>query len=258
MSGRARVAFQSEYWASLRVPPCARGRLRQLVQPRPRRDPVLHDVPEPARPALPRRRRRADRAREDRGPARGRGRRARRRARGAARGRGARARGLAAARAARLPRATISRAPSSSSPRPRTPSSTCGVFQEAEARTMLVERRRRAAALQLHHARDRAQRPDLDRRLDARREPGARQAAAHRDLRDLRRAVRAARRDAQRHPRLGARDAADLPGSQGLLRGDRERPARSDRPPAPWRRRRRARDLIAAHVHAVESAGAPA
>ena len=41
------------------------------------------------------------------------------------------------------------------------------------------QRRRRAAALQLHHARDRAHRADLDRRLDARRQPGARQAPAH-------------------------------------------------------------------------------
>ena len=42
------------------------------------------------------------------------------------------------------------------------------VFEEAERRAMLVQRGRRAAALQLHPAGDRAQRPDRDRDLDGR------------------------------------------------------------------------------------------
>ncbi len=106
------------------VPPCARA-VRLLVQPRPRGDAVLHDVPESARAPLPGRRRRAGGPREDRGPAGRRGRRARRRAARPAGDRGARARGLAAPRPARVPRTRISRAPSWSSPPPPTATSTC-------------------------------------------------------------------------------------------------------------------------------------
>ena len=54
----------------------------------------------------------------------------------------------------------------------------------------------------------------------------------------LRRALRAPGRAAQRRPRLGEGDAADLPGPQGVLRGHRQRRPRPDRAAA---RRRRAR-----------------
>ena len=82
---------------------------------------------------------------------------------------------------------------------------------------------------------------DLDRRLDARRQPGPRQAAAQRDRRALRRAVRPARRAPQRPPHLGPGHAADLSGPQAFLRGHRARRARSDRAPARGRRAGRAR-----------------
>ena len=65
------------------------------------------------------------------------------------------------------------------------------------------ERRRRAAAVQLHPARDRAHRPARDRDLHRRRLPRARQAHQARDRRAVRRALRAARGAAQRGPRLG-------------------------------------------------------
>ena len=54
--------------------------------------------------------------------------------------------------------------------------------------------------------------------------------ASRRQIADeLRRAVRAAGRAAQRGPRLGQGHAADLPGPQGVLRGHRQRRARPDR-----------------------------
>src|ERR1044072_5137328 len=58
-----------------------------------------------------------------------------------------------------------------------------------------------------------------------RRRPG--EADEARDRRALRRGVRAARGGPQRRPRLGQGDAADLPGPQGVLRGHRQRRARS-------------------------------
>ena len=103
------------------------------------------------------------------------------------------------------------------------------------------QRRRRAAAVQLHPARDRPQRAARDRDLDRRRLAGARQADEARDRRAVRRGLRAAGGDAQRRARLGEGDAADLPGPQGVLRGDRRRRARPDRAAARRRRAGRAR-----------------
>ena len=80
-----------------------------------------------------------------------------------------------------------------------------------------------------------------DRDLDRRRQPRARQAAEARDRRDIRRAVRAARRAPERGARLGEGQPADLPGPQGVLRGNRQRRARSGRAPAPGRRAGRPR-----------------
>ena len=101
------------------------------------------------------------------------------------------------------------------------------------------QHRRRAAALQLHPAGDRPHRPAGDRDLHRRRLAGPGEADEARDLRALRRGVRAPGGDPQRRPRLGEGDAADLPGPQGVLRGDRQRRPRSDRAPARRRRRRR-------------------
>ena len=89
-----------------------------------------------------------------------------------------------------------------------------------------LQRRRRAAALQLHPAGDRAQRPAGDRDLHLRRLPGARQAAEARDRGGVRRALCAPRGDPQRGPGLGQGHASHLPGPQGVLRGDRQRRAR--------------------------------
>ncbi len=91
------------------------------------------------------------------------------------------------------------------------------------------QRRRRAAALQLHPAGDRAQRPAGDRDLHRRRLAGAGEADEAGDRRAVRRGVRAAGGDPQRRPRLGEGDAADLPGPQGVLRGDRQRRPRPGR-----------------------------
>ena len=106
-----------------------------------------------------------------------------------------------------------------------------GVFDDAEQAGDAGQRRRRAAALQLHPAGDRPHRPAGDRDLDRRRLARAGEADEARDLRALRRGVRAAGGDPQRRPRLGQGDAADLPGPQGVLRGDRQRrprPGRAD------------------------------
>ena len=132
------------------------------------------------------------------------------------------------------------------------------VFRDAEARTMLVNVVDVPPLCNFIMPAIARVGPDLDRRLDARRQPGARQAPAQRDRRALRRALRPARRDPQRGPRLGARHAADLPGSQALLRGHRAR-----RSPIPIELLRAGdeqavRDLIAAHMRAAESGGAPA
>ena len=132
------------------------------------------------------------------------------------------------------------------------------VFQEAEARTMLVNVVDVPPLCNFIMPAIARMRADLDRRLDARREPRAGQAPAQRDRRGLRRAVRAARRDAQRDPRLGARHAADLPGSQALLRGHRARASPIRSSSCARATRRPCATLIAAHVRAVESAGAPA
>ena len=91
------------------------------------------------------------------------------------------------------------------------------------------QRRRRAAAVQLHPAGDRPHRPAGGRDLDRRRLARARQAHEARDRRAVRRAVRHAGDPAQRRPRLGQGDAADLPGPQGVLRVDRQRRSRSGR-----------------------------
>ena len=58
---------------------------------------------------------------------------------------------------------------------------------------------------------------------------GAGQAHEARDRRPVRRALRAPGGAAQRGARLGEGHAADLPGAQGVLRGDRQRRARPDR-----------------------------
>ncbi len=55
-------------------------------------------------------------------------------------------------------------------------------------------------------------------------------------------AISAAGRAAERRARVGEGDAADLPGPQGVLRGDRQRRAGPDRAPA--RRRRRPRQGV--------------
>ena len=70
------------------------------------------------------------------------------------------------------------------------------------------QHRRRPAAVQLHPAGDRPHRPARDRDLDRRRVARARQADQAPDRGRVRRGVRAARRDAQRRPRLGEGDAA--------------------------------------------------
>ena len=101
------------------------------------------------------------------------------------------------------------------------------------------QRRRRAAAVQLHPAGDRPHRPAGRGDLDRRRLAGAGQADEARDRRAVRRALRRAGDAAQRRPRVGQGDAADLPGPQGVLRVDRQRRSRPGRAAARRRRRRR-------------------
>ena len=75
-------------------------------------------------------------------------------------------------------------APSSRSRRPTTPTSTSRVYNDAERAGDARQRRRRAAAVQLHPARDRAHRPAGDRDLHRRRL--ARAGQAHQDARSPR------------------------------------------------------------------------
>ena len=92
------------------------------------------------------------------------------------------------------------------------------------------QRRRRPAAVQLHPAGDRAHRPAGDRDLHRRRLTRPGQAHQVPDRRHLRRAVRAPGGAAQRGARLGEGHAAHLPGPQGVLRGHRQRRARTRSP----------------------------
>ena len=106
------------------------------------------------------------------------------------------------------------------------------VYDDAERAGDARQRRRRAAALQLHPPGDRPHRPAGDRDLHRGRLAGAGQAHEARDRRALRRALRPPRDHPQRRPRLGEGHAAHLPGPQGVLRGDRQRRPRPDRAPA--------------------------
>ena len=153
-------------------------------------------------------------AREDRGPAGG----------GRARSRSSRPRRspeIQSSRARVRSRGTsastsrpTSRAGSWSSPHQRHRPQRRACSDDAEARHDARQRRRRAAALQLHPPRDRAQRPDRDRDLDVRRQPGARQAPEAGDRRAVRRLPRAARRDPQRAARLGEGHVRHVRGAQ--------------------------------------------
>ena len=221
----------------LPVPP---GDLRPVVRAGHARDAVLHRLPEAHRPPLRGRRRRDGRAREGRGPARlrrrGDARRARRRGRARVAGRrGVDRLGAARVRAGR-PRGSVhgrSRRPTTPIEHPR--------LRRRRGAGDARQRGRRPAAVQLHPPGDRPDRSAGDRDLDRGRFARPGQAHEAGDLRALRRAVRPPGGDAQRRPRLGEGDAADLPGAQGLLRGDRQRPARPDRAGARRRRGCRAR-----------------
>ena len=127
---------------------------------------------------LPRRRRRPGGAGEGARPAR-RGR-ARHRRRAADRAGAARAAGRVAASAATA-RAT-STAASSSSPPPPTARSTARVYEDAEARGDLLQRRRHARALLADPALGAPRRADRARRLDRRRVAGARASGSAREL----------------------------------------------------------------------------
>ena len=104
------------------------------------------------------------------------------------------------------------------------------------------QRRRRAAALQLHPPGDRPHRPAGDRDLHRGRLAGAGEADEARDLRPLRRGLRPPRGDAERRPRLGQGHPPHLQRPQRLLRGHRQRRSRPDRPAARRPRGRRAGD----------------
>ena len=148
----------------------------------------------------------------------------------AARGRRARARGLADARRCASTAATTSTASSWSSPRPRTPSSTCGSSATPTrgrcSSTSSTCRRSATSSCRRSCASGRSRSPSPPGR-----QPGAGQAPEQREIAERYGEPYARARGApQRHPRLGQGDASDLPGAQGLLRGHRERqpdPSRS-------------------------------
>ena len=159
------------------------------------RQALLHGLPRPRGPALPRRRRRRGRAREGAGPPR-----LPARPSPSSRRRSSRelqrASGPVAAPA--LPAATTSTACSSSSPRPRRARSTAGSTRDAEARSLLcnvadVPELCSFILPAVHRAG-----PDRRRSLDRRRLAGAREAAARRVRRADRRPARRARPPAAR------------------------------------------------------------
>ncbi len=209
--------------------PAPQGDLRPVLRPGHARDAVLHRLPAARRPPLPGRRRRRGRPREGRGPARVR----RQRHAGRARGRSRRCVELALEGSITWERrAYADRRPRRLPDRDRRDRRHRRQHQRVRGRRAprdARQRRRRAAAVQLHPAGDRPHRPAGGRDLDRRRLAGAGQADEARDRRAVRRAVRAAGGAAQRRPRLGQGDAADLPGPQGVLRVDRQRRAGPDR-----------------------------
>ena len=154
--------------------PVAQGDLRPVVRARDARDAVLHRLPEAHGPALRRGRRRRDRPGEGRGPAGLRRRRDADRARRACPRCGSwRGRARSAGSGARTPGRPTSRASSWRSPRPSDTDVNIARLRRRRAPRDARQRRRRAAAVQLHPAGDRAHRPAGDRDLDGRRLAGA-------------------------------------------------------------------------------------
>ena len=158
--------------------PVPQGDLRPDVRAGHARHAVLHRLPEADRPALPGRRRRRHRAREGRGPA------GLRRPRSCSiapgRGRaaaGARRRGLDRVAAARVRGPRISSATFIAIAATNDTDVNIARLRGRRAPRDAREHRRRAAAVQLHPAGDRAHRPagdrDLHRRRLARRSPSA-------------------------------------------------------------------------------------
>ena len=238
--------------------PAPQGDLRPVLRARHARDPPLHRLPAADRPPLPGRRRRRDRAREGRGPARLRRRRDPGRARRRARARGLRGRGLDRLGAARRIEPADLEGTFMAIAATNDTDVNIAVYEEAERRAMLVNVvdvpplcnfilpaivRTGPLAIAISTA---GASPALAKRMK-------REIAEH-----VRRALRAAGDDPQRRPRLGQGDAAHLPGPQGVLRGDRQRRPRPGR--AGPRRPRPTRSLrsieAAKRTHGARFAGA--